>query len=284
MSLLKRSINLQFQLGEGDFGEAGLDTFSVEGLRVSASIVQAGGVSLSELDLRVFGLPFDVMNKLSILNKGILQYRRNIVIVYASGAVAFQGIIQEAWIDGNASPDLSFALKAIQGLDAAIKPVPVQSFRGSAEASIIASGIAKQMGLTLENSGVRVMLSNPYFHGTLLDQLQELSRAANFEYFIDGTTLAIWPRGSYRQGVIPLIAPDTGLIGYPLLAQNGVEVKTLYNPGIALGGRFTLESSIRRVNGDWTVNNIAHNLESETPNGAWFTTIGGRIDDFQAAT
>lgn len=50
MTFAKRRIDLEFQLGLGAFGDGGLDTVRISGLRCSANISKTGG-NMAELDL-----------------------------------------------------------------------------------------------------------------------------------------------------------------------------------------------------------------------------------------
>lgn len=279
--LTKRHITVRFQLSEGSFNGSN-DTVEVSGLRCSASINTPGGVSMSTLSLRVFGMSLDVMNKLTILGKPLVDGRNNRIEVIAGDdetgmASIYVGTIQEAWVDSRGAPQVAFIVTAFTGMVAALKPVPPTSYKGSVDAATVASEIARQAGFSFENSGVSVQIADPYLSGTYLAQLQDIARAGNFNCVIDKTTVAIWPANGNRQGKVPIISPETGLIGYPLRTQNGIEVMTLFNPTIIFGAQFQVKSSITPANGSWTVNNVTHDIESETPGGKWFTTIGGNI-------
>lgn len=295
MTLVKRHVTVRFQLEPGKtFNSNGSDTIEVSGLRCSASINKEGGVSMARLDLRVFGLELDVMNKLTILGKPLVDGRHNVVTVLAGDddagmAVVFQGVIQEAWVDARAAPSVAFIVSAFTGIIEALKPVQPVTYKGTVDAALVVSGIAQQNGYAFENSGVSVQISNPYLAGTMLDQLQKIARAGNFNCVLDsGTpsgpssnddqpktitpTIAIWPAGKERHGAIPKLAPPE-LVGYPMRTENGLSLQTLFNPSIVFGGAVQVESSIVPANGKWTVFRVSHDLESETVGGKWFTTL-----------
>lgn len=280
MTFVRRRLTIRFQLGDDGaaFDASGNNTFEISGIRASANISKAGGVSMAQLSLTAYGLPLSVMNKLTLLGKPLVDGRNNTVTVSAgddeSGlAVVFQGTISEAWVDARNAPQVALVVSAFSGLVTALKPTPPVSFRGSIDASLAASGIAQQAGLVFENSGVSTRISDPYLTGTALQQLQQLAQAGKFDYTIDDGTLAIWPKGGSRKGASVLISPETGLIGYPMRTENGVEVQTLFNPAIVFCSQIQIKSSLTPANGDWTVFRLSHDLESETPNGKWFTTM-----------
>ena len=280
-NLTKRKITIRFQLAEGSFNGSD-DTVEISGLRCSASINTPGGVSMSTLELRVFGMSLDVMNKLTILGKPLVDGRNNTVELIAGDDIngmssIYVGTLQEAWVDTRAAPQVAFIATAFTGMVAALRPVAPTSYKGTVDAATIVGEIARQAGFGFENSGVSVQIADAYHPGTYLAQLQDVARAGNFNCVIDKNVVAIWPANANRRGNVPIISPESGLIGYPMRTQNGIEVKTLFNPTIIFGGQFEVRSLLTPANGMWTVNNVTHEIESETPGGKWFTTIGGNI-------
>ena len=283
VAFVRRKIDLTFQLGKGSFGADGSDTVKLTGLRCSAAVTKPGGASLSELNLRVYGMSLDVMNKLTIIGQLIAQqnYRFNQVTVTAgddtSGmAVAFVGNILEAWVDASSAPDVAFICRANTGYGDQMTPVPPTSYQGTVDAAVVMQDIAARMmpARSLENSGVSVQIANPYLAGTLLDQARAVARAGDFNCILDDhpeLVVAIWPNGGTRQGVIPLISADTGMVGYPTHTQSAISFETLYNPSLINGGQVMIDSLLKPACGKWNIYNIGHDLEAETPGGKWFT-------------
>lgn len=288
----KRKIAVKFTLGRGDFGAAGQDTIDLSGYRAAASINRAGGHSMSQMSLRIWGVALDVMNKLTILGTGIAQNtRENNTVTLSAGdednglAVAFVGNITECWVDTRGAPEVSLIVAASSGYVDALKPVPPTSYKGTVDAAVVMAGIAVQMSppLPLENSGVSVQLDNPYYPGTLRDQALACAREGQFNLFFDNDVLAIWPAGKARGGLMPLVNKDTGLVGYPVHTQGGIQFTTLYNPSIIFGGRVKLESELTPAIGDtWVPAIVTHDLEAEMPGGKWFTTVQCLLIDQEA--
>jgi hypothetical protein len=280
MGLAKRHLSFSFRLGKGAFGEDGSDTVELTGLRASVSIAKKGGVSMSEASIRIYGMTLDVMNKLTILGKPLIGATFNQITVSAgdddSGmSVAFVGIITEAWIDASSAPRVSFIVTAHTGLVNALRPVAPTSLNGSIDLDTVMSGIAAQMvpPIGYENSGVTTQVEFAYLPGTLREQALALARHYDFNLLMDDSTLAIWPRGGKRKGVAPVISAETGMVGYPTHTQNGIQILMLYNRGIIFGGALEVRSTFTPANGFWTPFSVAHELESETPNGRWFTQV-----------
>jgi hypothetical protein len=277
--LVTRLINLTFRLGTGTFGTTGSNTVTVTGMRVEATINQcANAFSGCSADLKIYGLTPSLMNALSALNSATEIVQQNVIIISAGDAVngvsvVFCGQILTSQIDLTGSPNAVLNISAFSGYFEGVMLASPSSYRNNADAAVIIANLAAQMGRNFEGNGVSVMLSTPYFAGTPMDQARKCAEAAHLNLFDDGVTLAIWPIGGKRGGVIPLISPATGLVGYPSYSsgQTGLAVTSIFNPNITMGGLVQIKSSLQVANGKWRAFNITHELESQTVSGAWLT-------------
>lgn len=279
MAFAQRIINLSFQLGQGDFGAAGQDTVTFEGLRCSTTIIHGGYLS-ARADVQIWGLSLDLMNKLTVTQKFFMEQRPYNRLTISAGdangaAVVFSGGILEAWADGRQPPDVMFHVTAASGLIDMAQPVPPTSYRGAVDAALILSGLAQQIGYTFENSGVTATLTSPYKPGSPKSQIEGICADIGCEWTLDETarTLAVWPKGRARDGEVALISKDTGLVGYPAFTQSGVQLSTLFNPSLEFGRKVKIESQFTPANGNWMVAALAHRLDSNVPGGQWFTDI-----------
>ena len=280
MSFVKRRIDLTFRMGTGDFGDGLPDTVTLTGLRVAATATKAGGVSMTNLDMRVFGMPLDVMNRLTILGKPLVDNRNNRVTVSAGDdeagmAILFDGIIKEAWVDTRGAPNIAFMVTAFTGLIDGGKPAAPTSYKGAVDAATAMAAIGARMTppRTLENSGVSVQFASPYWSGTLNDQAFAVARDGHFEMIVEPDVIAIWPLGQSRQGDTAVVSAEQGMIGYPAHTDNGIAVQMLFNRQVRFGGRLYVTSILKPATGAWHIFRVQHDLESETPSGSWFTTV-----------
>jgi hypothetical protein len=190
--------------------------------------------------------------------------------------VVFSGTIDQAWGEFQGIPEVPLNVMGVSGLSALVKPVGALSFVGPADVADIMESLSVTMELSFENNGVTAQLSNPYFPGTALMQVRECARAADINFAIDRGTLAIWPKKGARGGDIPLISPiENDMVGYPTFSSNGLGITTLFNPNVKAGGHIQVQSSLKVACGTWYVPAVTHELESETPGGAWFTQMIG---------
>lgn len=290
-TFLRRAISVQIVKGDGPFGEAGtLNTVTLTGHRVQCNITQTtGGPSMGTAQIRVFGLTQSKLNDLTALQDADQFMRKNHVVVMAGDAaevghmpVIFKGQIYRAQADMAGVPDVCLNMIAVGGALAALKPVAAISFPGSADTKVIFATIAASMGLQLEYSGPSVFLRTPNFSGTALDQMQTCAQHANLNAEIDGDVLAVWPMGGARN-IPPLdISPETGLIGYPSYSSGdyqGLAIQSLFNPRLRVGMPVIVRTSLPtqlHTNGQWTIYDISHSIESEAPGGSWMTNFNAR--------
>jgi hypothetical protein len=278
MTWAKRRIDVTISLGTGQFGDTQGPDVTLSGLRAKASIVAYNGDAQGQMQLRLHGLPLQMINQLTTIGP-IMQERRNNRILVAAGndggvmSTVYQGTIDSAFGEFQSAPDVVFNITALSAAIQAVKPVNAISYRGSTDVATVMQSLAQTMGFAFENNGVSVQLSSPYFSGTAYEQAKSCARAANIYFTVDRGTLAIWPKTAARAGDPVPISPSTGMVGYPVFSGNGIVLATEFNPDLMLGGQVNVTSSLTVANGIWNVYSIVHELESETPGGAWFSQI-----------
>ena len=274
-----RRLDVAFALGKGTFGEDGTqNTVTLSGLRVSVAIVKPGAPNYSEAQIRVYGMRLSDMNQLTMLGKPLDYSRLNHIAVSAGTdggpmAIAFQGNIQQCWADMNSAPQVPLIVHAVDNGELAMMPIPATSYKGPVDVATAMAGLARQAGLSLENNGVSVMLDNSYLSGAVGEQIKSVAEHAHINHIIENDKLIIWPMDGVRGGLIPLISPETGMVGYPAFTAGGLVIKTLYNPTILFGAQIEVKSELTPACGLWRVNYMSHDLEADTPGGQWFTTM-----------
>lgn len=277
-SFTKKKIRVTIALASGNFGASGSNTLTLDGLRTIVDIQHAGGMMMSTSTLQIFGMLQSDMNALSTLAWRALSVIRNTIRIDAGDdetgmSEIFVGQILNAWADYQGAPEVYFHIEAQAAYFDQINPVPAGSYSGPTDVATIMKTLATTMGLAFENNGVNAQLSDPYLPGTALDQARNVAKAANIDMYIDGSILAITPKGVARAAGIPVVNAGSGLIGYPTFDKIGVAFRCLYQPAIRFGGQVTVESTVTPANGTWRVYSMAHRLESERPNGEWFSTV-----------
>lgn len=252
----------------------------LSGYRVALTSKTAGGYGMSELSALIYGMPLSQMNEFSRFGTTPMTFNGDTVMVLASNdagsmSKVFEGTMVNVCQDYSAAPGAVFIITALGGLIQALQPAPASSFPGTVDAAVVLEGLAKQGGLNFENNGVSVQLSRPYYSGALRTQILECIEDAGINGVIEDGTLAIWPAGGVRAGIVAIISPGTGMVGYPSPTNvGGALVTSVFNPNIRFGARVQVEgSTIPQANGAWDVISVTHDLECEVPNGKWFTQV-----------
>lgn len=319
-SYVSRAIDVTLSLGSGTFGQTGFNTVKLSGLRVIASINKGGFPSMDTANIRVYGVPEAIMNQVSSLGVPIPLLRYNSVLLEAGDAVngmavVYNGYMNQAWQNFDSAPDTCLEMIGIGGAQAAMQPATPLSYPSGADVATILSGIATRAGWKFENNGVQVQLGPSYFAGTLLDQAHSVARQANVELYLDtgaapettaasgtgipspGGTLAIWPKGGMRGGLVPVISVQTGLANYPRVSGWNMQFRCLFNPNLRIGGTIILKSSLGNPatnvtpqqaqaagvpantqtggpSGTWLITTpLSYDLSSQQPNGPWFVDV-----------
>lgn len=281
----KKQLRVVVTLGTKTFGSEGFDRIILEGFRASVTIDKAGGVQMGTLRAKIYGVKQQDMNSITTLQWKPGTMIPNTVEVFAIDGTAtptrvFAGNIVNAWADYQGMPDVFLHIQAQSAYFDQLKSIEPKSFKGTVDVSAVMKQIADGMGLKFENNGVDVKLSDVYLPSTATEQMRELAKAAGIDVYLDDDILSITKRYAPRAGDIPLISPQTGLVGYPTFDGIGVNFKSLFNPSVTFGGRVKLETDVEQAKGEWIVTSVAHQLESEKPGGAWFTMIRGNLNGY----
>lgn len=293
MAFTRKMVSVKFSLSpvtdaagnataQPTFAGSDANEVTLSGMRISANIHKAGGASQGEAQLRIYGMSLTLMNQLSTLGRTPVIIGKNEIAISAGDeetgeSLIFRGTIAQAYTDLGGAPDGVFQVSAYSLLYQAVQSIPPTSFQGGVNVVLILQNLATQMGMSFENNGVNVRLSNPYFEGSAKSQAEAAVQAAGIEWnACDNGILAIWPKGGSRGGVVPLISPATGMVGYPYPSGQGLlGVKTAFNPNINFGAKIEVDSIIEPAKGLWTICSVEHNVESEMPGGQWYTSVLG---------
>lgn len=283
----KKVISLTFTLQSGNFEGTSSNSLTVSGYRTTYAASQQGWLVKDAATITIYGLTQSQMSQLSTYGQPPVITNRNTISVSAGDlggtlALVFKGTIVDAYADYQ-QPDARFVVSAIQFMAQSVQTVAALSYSGSVDAATIMGNIAKQLNLTLENSGVSVQLANVYQTGSLLDQAKAIAKAGNFNAIISGTALAIWPRNGMRNGQSVVVSPQSGvgqLINYPKFTFNGVIFECTYNPNIVYGKALMLQSSLKNATGSWVPVMIDYALSAEMPDGPWMMRVTAWAPNF----
>ena len=279
MSFVSRSIEFSIALAEGKTGEHEGEAVTLAGYRSKVSIDQFGGASMGHAMITIYGLPLDLMKRLTTIGTIAKQIRAKNRIEVRAGAegsklpLVFTGVIATAWVDFQGMPDVSLNIDAYSAMAAAMESVTATSFNGAVSISDIMSVLAKKAGLGFVNHGVTGSLSSPAFRGSTQEQILACAEAAQINYSIDLVTLNIWPEGGHLKSIPVVVSPESGLVGYPSFSSQFVIVDCEFIQTLTVGSRLTIKDSQlgKMVDGTWVCAVVTHDIACKMPGGPWFT-------------
>lgn len=277
------------------------DSVTLPFLRTSVRVQNAGSPASGTAQVKVWGIEPSLMNQLATLGLVFNLVPKNTLTIQAGDvggqlATVFTGTVWAAYGDYGAQPKVPFVLECLTAAFDAAASAPPTSFPQPFSVASAMSGFARQMNVGFVNSGgVSVMLPPTYFAGSVKTQAQKCADAANIYWgFPNAGTMEIWPKGGSRNNPsVPTIGPATGMISYPAFTQQGIIVKTLFNPLIAFGGLVKVESSVLSAIAaaqptqqglagpsttfptQWAVNKLDLALDAQVPKGEWASVVYG---------
>ncbi len=284
-TLLRRRIDVEMELANDQRFDAqgSANIIRLSGLRVQAHIKKIGQFGEGwRASLRIFGMLEADMNALSVLSFQASAVQLNKIRVSAGDDQVmnqvFSGHIVNGWIDYNHAPEVCFVIEAMPDYYNRLCVAKPCSFPDKVDVSVAMRDLAGKMGYSLHDNKVNIKLPKGYFDNSLFKQAESIARQTNIVMIIEDDVLTISP---YRTPLgnrddVPVISPDNGLVGYPTFNKAGISFCCLFNPAIRYYHRVRVETRQKPVLGEWTVIAVQYQLESETPDGAWFCQVHAR--------
>lgn len=278
-SFTRKLIEVRVTLRTGKFKDG--NTKIITEVPIKVRIEKTGPPDYCKAAIEMRGLIYDAMAQMSTLAFKPLHTARNMVSVLVGDeenglAQAFSGSITQAAADFNSAPDVTFKIEAMTGFFGAITPQGPSAIKGAQPASDFIAKQAKAAGFEFENDGVSTQLKNAAFSGSPVAQARAAARQIGAELIIDDGKMILMPAGGAGnkagggRGNAVLLKKETGLLGYPVLTNEGVQFKALYNPAFRLGGMVKLESIVPKASGVWRITKLTHELVAFDPKGgAW---------------
>lgn len=298
-TLQRRRINVDLELANNQqfAGQGGTNIIRLNGLRVKADIKKIGQFGEGwQASLRIYGMLEEDMNALSVLSFNSTAVELNKIRVSAGDdnglAQVFSGHIVNGWIDYANTPDVCFVIDAMPDYYNRLRASKPTSFKDNEALSKVMGDLASKMGYKLNNNKVNIRLQKGYFDNSFFKQAENIARQTNTVMIIEDEILTITPIGvalDNGSAGIPVISPDTGLVGYPTFNKEGISFNSLFNPAIRYYHNVRVETRQKPILGEWTVIGVQYQLESEVADGAWFCQVDAkrfntaRFDDSRVA-
>lgn len=244
---------------------------SLKGYRITATLKSSAGDSGCSADVHIYNISMQDMNVLSTLSVPFNSVNNTKMRLYAGNvdeepmSLVYEGYIINAYIDTSTAPDISLSVTSNTSALVMLETVQPFSYRGEIAVTTVMQQLAQKASLRFNGNGVNTILRNPYFYGSLYDQIKKCAKSANVEWIIENGELAIWPsKGGFRKSNFTEISSLTGMIGYPSLLTDGLHLKTIFNPNLIFCQNIQVHSDVLGVaNGEWTIIDLIHKLDND---------------------
>ena len=277
-SFSRKKLDVKLVLANGAFN-GNNNILELSGMRVVLEAKKVGTMGLgTKARIKIYGMSQSDMNRMSLLAWNQAQVQKNVIMVsagYDGGPMTevFSGQIVQAWADYSAMPEVPMVFDAIPGSYEQLQSAPPTAYQKPFAVATAMATLAGQMGYMLDNNGVDKTIRRASFKGSLMDQARKLAEMADIALIVQEGTLIISPKGVPLPGDVPVIAPDTGLIGYPSFSAKGISLSCVFSPSIKFQSLISVETDIEPARGEWIVTSLSYTLESEKPGGPWFCQI-----------
>ena len=274
-----KTVRITIQLRKGEFDNGG-NTVIIEGLPVSVTVTKQGGEAKNKASVTVDNLKLETATQLTTLAFKRLETYNNVIQIDAGSQGAelstiFIGEITSA-MPVMSDSKLSLKIEALAGYYPALIPSTPTSVQENTTVEKLMRQFADEAGYSFENKGITASIANSVFIGSPVEKAKTLARQADVDLLIDDNKFTIQPFEAPKDGQIPLLSKNTGLIGYPSFSNEGINCKSVFNDKLKVGSYFKLESILPHASGEWQITKVEHRLEAYTPNsGTWESDVTG---------
>ena len=274
-----KTVRITIQLRKGEF-DGGGNTVIIEGLPVSVTVTKQGGEAKNKASVTVDNLKLETATQLTTLAFKRLETYNNVIQIDAGSQGAelstiFIGEITSA-VPVMSDSKLSLKIEALAGYYPALIPSTPTSVQENTTVEKLMKQFADEAGYSFENKGITASVANSVFVGSPVEKAKTLARQADVDLLIDDNKFTIQPFEAPKDGQIPLLSKNTGLIGYPSFSNEGINCKSVFNDKLKVGSYFKLESILPHASGEWQITKVEHRLEAYTPNsGTWESDVTG---------
>lgn len=235
----------------------GAETIDLSAFRIQFTVSQADVETPNNAVIRIFNLSDATINRLASGFRGVILeagYNGNSGLIFLGDVKQYKrGKADniDTYLDIYAADgDIFFASATMGVVNAAGTPWPAIAEQMVSGAKIDGA----PAGATLDpTAGVPdlppdfggVLPRGKVSFGLFRWQARQLSKTLGARWFINQGKVVILPLDSYRDtGEIAVLTGETGLVGWPIATENGIEFTCLINPKIQIGARVQLDNRL----------------------------------------
>lgn len=274
MTYQNQRLDFEFYLtNDGDKFRDGSTVKKLYEPRSVANIRSFGGHNSGEGQFIIWGLSFDDIATLTRFQgwNGATQFNR--IVVKANGNTVYQGTIVSCVADLNQAPDVSVAINCQPCAFLMTYVAKPFSFSGEIKVAEVIGAIIKPFNMSLTNIDVTESVKDPYIVGSPFQQIMQIidhvGCFVNYSYDDIYISKSMTPKDDKEI----YLAPETGLIGYPMYYESMLSAKSYFNPSYTMGRKIKLNTILPLANGLYTIVGIIHDLSCNLPGGKFETNL-----------
>lgn len=287
-SFVPHRLQVRLTLDQGSFGGGG-NSKIIDKLAMRVDVEKLGPPDFGKASVTIFGMSLEEMEQLTTLAMEPFKVKRNYINIYAGDDVTglseiFAGSVIDAQGDLSGAPEAQFKINAEVGFWGRVTAQGPSVINGTQDVASFISTQAQNSELTFTNEGVSAQIKDCVFDGTPINQARQAAAMVGADLLIDDSEMILLPRNGNRKGDSVLLSPSSGVMGYPTISGNGIEVKTVFNPALRFAGLFVLETVVPKAAGTWRVTKLTHKLSANDPSdGSWETQVTGYYPELSGA-
>jgi hypothetical protein len=256
-------------------GPAGSTGLSFTQEDIAGTVKSYRGSKPNEASVTIHGLSEQTIAQLEAPNQ-VMQVLAGETV---TGSVFIGSISRRGVVTKNSLPDRTTTISAKDGRRVYRDTKVSRSYPQNTPVATVVQdllALATVQGLSLSPSNVYPTDSFPAgwaFQGRWRQALTEILAPRGFYWTIQSRVLYVLNEASTAPGNVPLVSPDTGLIGSPTRTDKGCSLVSVLNPGIVAGRGVQVRSQF--FNGLYRAVNVTHNFSSDGL--TWKTSVQAEV-------
>ena len=243
MSVPQYLRQISLKVGDAD------DALDLSDMRIRFAVRRGDFKTPNSADLRIYNLAEATIQRIE------KEFTRIVLQAGYSGnfGIIFDGTIKQVRRGRESQTDTYIDITAADGDSAynfAVMSVTLAAGSTANEHLELALQSMVSRGISIGDTpalSINKLPRGKVFYGMTRDFLDILGKTQNVSWSIQDGKLTLIPNNAYLPGEAVVITSATGMVGLPEQTQNGINVRTLLNPGIRIGKQLQIDnSSIQR--------------------------------------
>ncbi|EOV0997668.1 hypothetical protein ACOGYE_001953 [Edwardsiella piscicida] len=280
----QHSLRFEFTNHAGAFDSTGNNKISISNVKALVSLNAVIGMTGSSAEISIYGLGLELLGSLSGKAQGLLDplEQKISVSIFADDSHAFSGVMTSSVANMNSAPDSCLMISAAANAELQNMTSRPFSAKDPQKLTDVITSICSAAGYnaTFQKMEGMTTSGSPYFEGSVFDQLHRICTDYGIGMLVSPPdNIEFWPSQDSREGAVPYISKEYGLIGYPIFSSGGIMFQTQYSSLLSIGRPIDIETDLPHASGRYKLTTAKHELSSWVPGGPWHSVCTAARDD-----